>query len=785
MGDGSVGDSTVQHTPAPANNLPLQISSFVGRERELAEVEKLLAHRRVLTLTGPGGAGKTRLALAVAADVLDEYEDGVWLAEFAPLSDPDLVAQVVASALGVREQPARSLTRTLSDEIGSRNMLLILDNCEHVIEACAGLAEALLRSCEGLGILATSREALGIAGEGIWPVPPLALPDPRRFSEVGVLSQYESVCLFADRATAVDPAFTITERNAGAVAQICYRLDGSPLAIEFAAARTKVLSVEQIAGRLDDRFALLTGGGRTALARQRTLRATMDWSHELLAQAERVTFRRLSVFAGGFTLEAAETVCAVGSGEDFEKGEVLDLLSRLVDKSLVLAREQVGEARYRLLETVRQYGEEKLEESGEAEEARKQHSRFFLALAEEAERELKGRRQVVYLERLETEHGNLRVALRRSLYGGDAELGLRLAGALGTFWRMRGHLSEGRRWLERALAEGGASEASVRAKALNRAGSMAVIQGDHAQATALLEESLGLFKDLGDKAGVAASLSDLGHAMLHRQADKGRLWELREEAEALRQEPLDRPATAHLVSFLALAASDEGDYERAEALTEEGLILHRELGNIRGVVMHLTRLGTLALLRDDHARAAALLEEDLRLSWELGDEINLVFSLLGSAGVAASRGQPARAARLWGAVDAMGESSGVVAVSPMFRSRRHYGYEDRLAAARAQLDKGAWEAAWEEGQAMTLEQAVEYALESQEPSYPPPRPGGLSNREVDVLRLVARGMTSAQVAEELFISPNTVNKHLNSIYHKLDIGSRAAATRFASEHDLL
>src|SRR5918998_1234587 len=374
---------TAPRTPQrPPNNLPLELSSFVGREKELVEIERLLEDSRLLTLTGSGGCGKTRLALAVAGEVVEDFEDGVWLVDLASLADPALVPQAVASPLGVREQPGRSLIETLSDYLGSKKVLLILDNCEHLIGACAELAEALLHSCPNLRVLATSREALGITGEVAWPVPSLSLPDLRRLPEVESLARYEAARLFLERTAAVNPTFALTEQNAVAVDQICYRLDGIPLAIELAAARAKVLSVEQIAERLDDSFGLLSAGGRTAMPRHRTLHATMDWSHELLPDEERALFRRLSVFAGGFLLGAAESVCA---GEELERGEVLELLSHLVDKSLVVAREVSGEARYRLLETVRQYAREKLSESDEAELLRERHAGFYLALAEEAE----------------------------------------------------------------------------------------------------------------------------------------------------------------------------------------------------------------------------------------------------------------------------------------------------------------------------------------------------------------------------------------------------------------
>ena len=408
--------------------MPLELSSFVGREKELAEVKRLLLEdARLLTLTGSGGCGKTRLALAVARELVEWFEDGVWLVELAPLADPPLVPQSVAFTLGVREQPGRSLTEALSNHLRYKKMLLVLDNCEHLVEACAELAEALLHSCPELRVLATSREALGITGEVAWPVPSLSLPDLRRLPAVESLPQYESARLFVERIVAVKPAFALTDQNAVAVAQICYRLDGIPLAIELAAARAKVLSVEQIADRLDDCFRLLAAGGRTAMPRHKTLRATMDWSHELLSEEEQTLFRRLSVFAGGFSIDAVESV---GEGAGIERDEVLGLLSHLVDKSLVLAQEQGGEARNRLLATVRQYGREKLALSGEEAEVGRRHARYFLELADGAEQALYGPDQIRWLARLETEHDNLRAALSWSIGEGEAELGVRLAGAL-------------------------------------------------------------------------------------------------------------------------------------------------------------------------------------------------------------------------------------------------------------------------------------------------------------------------------------------------------------------
>jgi predicted ATPase/class 3 adenylate cyclase len=453
------------------HNLPRQLTSFIGRDGEMAEIKQLLSKTALLTLTGAGGCGKTRLALQVAADVLEEFEEGVWLVELAALADSTLVPQTVAAALGVREEPGRPLTETLIDYLRPRQVLLLLDNCEHLLSASAQLADTSLRACPRLRVLVTSREGLGIAGETTYRVPSLSLPDLQHLPPVAALSQFEATRLFVDRAAAAVPSFTLNEQNAPSVAEVCYRLDGIPLAIELAAARVKALPVEQITRRLDDRFRLLTGGSRAALPRQQTLRATIDWSYDLLSEAERMLLRRLSVFAGGWTLEAAE---AVGAGEGINDDEVQELLTTLVEKSLVLYEEQRGEARYRLLETVRQYSRERLLESGEMQVVCSRHASFYLNFAEQAEPELRRSDQVGWLNRLDVEHDNLRAALEWSLLGDNqGEVGLRLAGALWWFWLVRSHFTEGRNWLDAAVSRAVDAPAPDQVKVLNGAAYLA------------------------------------------------------------------------------------------------------------------------------------------------------------------------------------------------------------------------------------------------------------------------------------------------------------------------
>ena len=763
--------------------MPLELSSFVGREKELAEVERLLEDSRLLTLTGSGGCGKTRLALAAAGELSEGFEEGVWLVELVPLTDPSLVPQAVAATLGVREQPGRSLTEMLSGYLGSKKLLLVLDNCEHLVEACAELAEALLRYCPELRVLATSREALGITGEVAWPVPSLSLPDLRRLPDIGSLPEYESARLFVERAVAVRPDFVLTEQNASAVAQVCYRLDGMPLAIEFAAARTTVLSVEEVADRLDDCFRLLSAGGRTAMPHQHTLHATMDWSHELLPEQERILLRRLSVFAGGFTLKAVESVCV---GEDLQREDVLDLLSHLVDKSLVLVAEQDSETRYRLLEAVRQYGWEKLSESGEEGQIREQHARYYLALAEEAEPELKGEGQVAWLERLEREHDNLRVDMRWLLRQGESEEAARLGWALWLFWGIRGYYDEGRRSMEQALSVEGsdAMPASARAKALYVEGMMENYQGDHLSAEVLLEESISLFRELDDKLGTAYALSNAGFAALG-QGQPQKAITLTEEAVDLFLKVDETWGAAVELGFLAVAWRDQGDHERAKRLAERGLALSREVGERQAISVALNTLATLAQAERDHERARELFEEGLTVSAELGNESDVVHCLEGLASIAGAEGSIVRAVRLWGAAEALLEE---IEVGVHTYVPDHSIQQSQVAAAHARLDEEAFEAAWAEGRMMTSEQAIQYALEQEagpKQAAAEANSAGLSAREAEVLRLVAGGLTNAEVAEKLFLSSRAVDWHLGTIYRKLGSHSRTEAARFAAEHDLL
>jgi predicted ATPase len=684
------------------NNLPTQLTSFVGRERAMTDIERQLAKVRLLTLVGAGGAGKTRLALQVAANSLEHYSDGVWLVELAALADPAFVSQVVASALGLRDDIGRPLPAVLSDYLQPRQLLLLLDNCEHLIAACAPLAETLLRTCPRLRILTTSREALGIAGETTWRVPPLAVPEPHHLPPLDRLLANEAVRLFVDRAGAARPGFAVTNENASAVAAICQRLDGIPLAIELAAARVKVLSPEQIAARLEDRFRLLTAGSRTALPRQQSLRALVDWSHDLLTAAERILFRRLAVFAGGWSLEAAEGVCA---GEGIDAHEVLDLLAQLVDKSLVLAELHGGETRYRLLETLRQYATDRLREAGEEEWLRRQQRAWFATFVERQTARLRGPGQVNAVAQLETEYDNLRAALDWcETEPGDCAVAARIADDLGWFWTLRGHAREGRARLDRLLALV-SGRTDGRARALSAAGLLAHHDGEYERSAALLEESIEIWRALGDPRGTAIALARLGQLEQSR-GNFDRAWMLLEESRALfRAVGVESGLDAPVAVFLAQVAKNRGDYERAIPLFEDCLRAALEQRDKHAAASAVRSLGELAQAQGDYERAGARLTESLRLLRELGDRPCAGTTLDSLAVLSAAHGAPQQAARLFAAAQASREAQGLT-LPPVEQGR----LEQAVAAAREGLDRGAFDAAWAEGRAMTLEQAIAYAL---------------------------------------------------------------------------
>ena len=606
-------------------NLPAQLTSFVGREKEISAIKQLITANRLTTLTGPGGTGKTRLSLQVAADLLDSFSDGVWFVELAPLADPALVTQTVINALGLRQEATYSQQKILTDYLGSKTALLILDNCEHLVEASAQLAETLLLACPTLRLLASSREALGIPGEVPYRVPSLSLPNTQGLSSLELVTQSEAARLFVDRAKAVAPAFAVSAENAPAIIQICARLDGIPLAIELAAARVKMLNAEQIAERLDDRFRLLTGGSRTALPRQQTLRALIDWSYDLLSITERSLLVRLSIFAGGWTLEAAEIVCSdpvsANTGDSsILKNDVLDLLTQLVNKSLIIVDADSvpfgvdhSQARYRLLETVRQYAREKLMETGAASAVRNRYLDYFMQLAERAESEFNGPDQVLWMSRMDAELDNLRAALEWSL-DQNVEAGMRLVSALEWFWVTYAHFGDGIEKLTQLLARPQALiPLPVRAKALEAQALLLPYINNYELARTLGKEALALYQTLGDRCGLAACLLALASCTPDEAAARLMI----EQALTHYQELGNKPGMARALGMLgiftnALDSPEIKDYLR------RSLAICRELGHIAGIGSNLINLGTLAIRLGDYGLARSYLEEALEVNRPFG-----------------------------------------------------------------------------------------------------------------------------------------------------------------------
>jgi predicted ATPase/DNA-binding CsgD family transcriptional regulator/transcriptional regulator with XRE-family HTH domain len=798
-------------------NLPASLTSFVGREGALAEAQQLLDTSRLLTLVGSGGIGKTRLALRIAHELVDVYEEGVWLVDLAPVADPLLVPLTVAAALGVPEQPGRPLLVTLAEHLAARQVLLILDNCEHLVPASAELSEALLRACPSLRIMATSRQALGIEGETVFRVPSLSLPDAVSAPDVQRWAQYEAVRLFVDRATATAPHFRLTEPNVAVIADICRQLDGVPLAIELAATRLKLLGAEQLAARLGDRFRLLTGGSRTAPERHQTLRATLDWSYQLLSEPERMLLRRLAVFSGGWTLEAAEEV--IGS-DDIAVNQVLDLLGQLLDKSLVVVEDQsLKQMRFRLLETIRQYAWERLDEAGEVAPTRERHLSWCLQLANDVQPP--GMHHPWHAEDLIQEQDNLRAALLWAIQEGNAEAGLRVAVALAHIWYMRGHYFEGRARLAELLAlPASRSAADVRASALTSAGHLAYCQGDLKAAQDLLEESLGMWRALDNDERRAICLQALGNVVRFR-GDLAGARPLFEEASTINHRLGHRMREAMNLALMAQVLFEEGDVARAEALNdesstalqaagpgwgtvltlcmfgrvaaargdhptarkrlEESLELGRKLGISRGLVWTLYFLAQHALAQGDARRARTTFAESLRLARQTGDHLATAHCIEGFAGALAAT-QPGRAVRLAEAAGALRELVGS-APFPADRER----LERWLGVAARGLGETATAVARKEGRGMTVDQAVAYALvgDEQTTTADPGRRlagrsfGGLTRREVEVLRLVAQAHSNREIAAALVLSEKTVERHLSHIFAKLQVSSRSGATRVA------
>jgi predicted ATPase/DNA-binding CsgD family transcriptional regulator len=830
---------------ADSGNLPAPLSSFIGRKREIAEIQNLLSTHRLLTLTGSGGAGKTRLAYHSAGFLHADFKDGIWAIEFAALTEEDLAAQAVASALGVHERGGRPISESLVRYLQPRRALLIFDNCEHLLDSIAWLSKSLLESCPNVKIIATSREPLGVAGEMVFVVPPLSLPEAQPWRGPGMeqdtLTKYqqsEAIQLFIDRGTSASSEFKLTVENGPWVAEICRRLDGIPLAIELAAARLRAFSVRQIAERLDDRFRLLISSERTAPLRHQTLEAVLDWSYQLLSTNEQKVLQRLSVFAGRWTLEAAEFVC---THHAIHPSDVMELLSNLVDKSFVVPESMDVGRRYRLLETIRQYAYEKLDDAGEAGSTKDRHLEYFLHWTESNINHLMRPEQHEWLRLFDDEYDNLRAALEWGQKNpAKARQGLRLAVACGRFWRLHGYFSEGRehltnllnldsnqdRTLSRALAliwaahlaymqsdyaasrsfaenglsicrELGPEGSSGAAKALDLLGELATEVGDYETANPMFVDALKIYRELNDKRGTADMLMQQGWAAM-RVGDYERADLLSTEYLPLFLELNESEMLGQALAGMGELSLRQGQIERAKGFLNESLAIRRALGERWGVAVTLGSLGWSALLQRDFNKMSDLLEESLMIRKEIGDQGGTAWCLekLAEASflIAERLSGPhknqvlCQAAQIYGAAAAMR-----IPIHSVIDPADQPGYQATLANVRSAVGDEDFEAAWDEGLKMPVQEAIDLALSSvraagadmlSKASLNIQKPGGLSQRELEVVVLIALGKSNREIAETMTVRVKTVETYVTRIMNKLGFDSRVQIATWAVKQGL-
>ncbi|MEM8532991.1 MAG: tetratricopeptide repeat protein [Chloroflexota bacterium] len=820
-------------------NLPTQLTSLIGREKEITHACNLLrrADVRLLTLTGPGGAGKTRLAVQAANHLTHDFSDGVLFVSLSSVHDPTLVALAIMHALGFKESGTQSIVDMLKEYLQYKCVLMVLDNFEQVAEA-APLVVDLLSAVPQLKILVTSRMVLRVSGEYELVVPPLALPDTDTLPSLDQLTQYESVRLFIERAKAVKTDFIVTNDNAPAVAEICQRLDGLPLAIELAAARIKLFAPAALLSRLSSRLAFLKGGTRDVPARQQTLRGAIDWSYDLLDASEQTLFAAISVFARGFSLEAAEEVCVLEQQDDAfgtceNAGILLDILASLVDKSLLRQEEGTdGEPRFVMLETIREYAFERLLHQTNEQSLQQRHAYYYCTFATDAEKELFGPQQSMWLQRFEVEHENFRIALQWLLNQHDVETAARLTCALTRFRLVRGHFYEGRYWSNLILSQKHSLSKTAYARLLSDTALLAKMQGDYDQAEQQLDTGIRLWREINDPAGIAKALHYLGNVKLNR-GEYALAGQCYEESLALRQTLQDVPGIARLLNNLGLVAENHNQFETAIQLTEESLHLSRQCEDLHNVLICLLNLSdyelkqhnyerTIVLCKeglaiaqelrdyrltsillhnialakleqDDTTQAQKLMGESLKLRQKIGDKQGIAESLEISARLAYKQKDFLRATVLCGSADALRETIG--APLPIRERSNHQHLIDKIKNSLASEE---FSSMWDRGRGLTPEQALADKPQSVPVIHSDMQtssvvtehevgtvPAGLTSREVEVLRLVAQGMTNAQIADQLILSRLTVNAHLRSIYSKLDVNTRSAATRFAFEHELV